>query len=520
MIEIKQQPISLETIRRLFPNAEWLGETRTQYTSVSDDSRTVTEGGIFVACQGYETDGHLFLYKAQEKGAGLLIVERNHVRTNPDLISHLQSASLLLVDNTRRALSVLASEAYGNPSRLINVHGITGTKGKTSTVHMCEAIFKEAGRNPALIGTLGVELGNEKWSTKLTTPGSIEFQKWLRFLLEKGATDIICEVTAHSGALARTFSVHFASVTYLNLSRDHGDHFSENEYIEAKMTISRDAVGINPNVWVLGNIRDPHTERFLGSADKTRQFRFAAYEEHETPLDGECDLVCRITSKSFTGMVLALESKYCHDSINLPLIGRFNAQNAAAASSIAVIAGIPSAAISAGLSNLPQIPGRLERIDNGQNFLVIVDYAHAPEPAREILIALREITQGKLIGVMGAGGSRDRGKRPMIGEVLAQYCDLAVITSDNPRDEEPLDIINDILVGVQRIPEGSQKVKVEADRRNAIYLALENAKKGDTVAVLGKGHENYQIFKDKTIPFDDREVVREWLIEHGYRRKS
>jgi UDP-N-acetylmuramoyl-L-alanyl-D-glutamate--2,6-diaminopimelate ligase len=182
--------------------------------------------------------------------------------------------------------------------------------------------------------------------------------------------------------------------------------------------------------------------------------------------------------------------------------------------------GIDPDRIALGLSSATPVPGRLERIDLGQNFLVVVDYAHAPQPAAEVLAALRDLTSGKLIGVMGAGGSRDRGKRPMIGEILARDCDLAVITSDNPRNEEPLDIINDILVGVQRVPGAMEKVAVEPDRENAIEFALEKAGDGDTVAILGKGHETYQIFKDKTIHFDDREIARSRLIEMGYGRSG
>jgi UDP-N-acetylmuramoyl-L-alanyl-D-glutamate--2,6-diaminopimelate ligase len=487
---------------------------------VADDSRETIRGGSFVAIAGFETDGHLFLQNALKAGAALLIVERGRIEAEPGLIEGLSSAPLLVVENTRRAAAILASEFYGRPSELIPVHGVTGTKGKTTTIHLAANILTAAGHNPGITGTLGVELGKEKWEIKLTTPGPIEFQKFLRMLVDRGATDVVCEVSAHSGALARTSSVKFATVTYMNLSRDHGDHFTPEAYLDAKLAVSRDAVTVNPDVWGIANARDPHSEAFLEPVRNTRRHRFGAFEETEDPAQTHCDLTVRIISRSPSGLVLSIETADWKREVNLPLIGRFNAQNAAASASIAMASGIDPDRIALGLSSATPVPGRLERIDLGQNFLVVVDYAHAPQPAAEVLAALRDLTSGKLIGVMGAGGSRDRGKRPMIGEILARDCDLAVITSDNPRNEDPLDIINDILVGAQRVPGAMEKVAVEPDRKNAIEFALEKAVDGDTVAILGKGHETYQIFKDKTIHFDDREIARSWLTERGYGRSG
>jgi len=515
MKDVRQIPVSAERIRELFPNASFAGNLPDRFSSVTDDSRTVTENGIFVAVIGYETDGHLFIEKALAGGAELVVAQKDHCGKNPDFLSCLEERGLMLVENTRLAASVLADELYGHPSSKLDVHGVTGTKGKTTTVNLLAGILEAAGRKPAVMGTLGVTFGDNFWPSALTTPGPIEFQKRLRFLADAGATDVACEVSAHAGALSRTASVRFRSVTYMNLSRDHGDHFSEDEYLDAKLAIARDAVRVNPEVKGIGNALDPHTEKFLEPVPEQNRFRFAALEEQvETEI--EIDLVVTVTEKTPTNLGLNLSCKDWERDLKLPLIGLFNAQNSAAAASIAITAGIGPDAIVAGLEHAKPVSGRLEKIDHGQDFLVVVDYAHAPQPAQEALRCLREITRGKLIGVMGAGGSRDRGKRPMIGEVLARECDIAVVTSDNPRREEPLDIINDILVGVQKAKNPETELLVEVDRRKAIGMALEKALPGDTVAILGKGHETYQIFATETIHFDDREVVSEWLTDHGY----
>jgi len=516
MMEPRQRAVSIERLRELFPDAVWRCEKLpAALDAVADDSRNVTPGAAFVAIVGYETDGHLFLAKARDAGADLLVAELGQVESRPELLEPVEESAILLVANTRLAASILAAEFYGHPSREIRVHGVTGTKGKTTSVHLIAYILSADGRSPAVMGTLGIEFGSDVWKSDLTTPGPIEFQKILRLLVDKGATDIACEVSAHAGALSRTTAVRFETVTYLNLSRDHGDHFTPEGYLEAKMAISRDAVGMNPDVWGIGNARDPYTRSFLEPIAPERRLTFTAHDIGEEPTE-PCDLVARIVSRSPDHLEMMIQAKTWERSVSLPLIGRFNAENAAAAAAVAVATGIDPDAIVRGLSEARPIAGRLEKIDKGQDFLVVVDYAHAPQPAEEALACLRELTEGKLIAVMGAGGSRDRGKRPMIGEVLARDCDVAVITSDNPRKEEPLDIINDILVGARRVKDPRAEIIAEVDRRKAIETALELARAGDTVAILGKGHETYQIFRDKTIHFDDREVVREWLEGHGY----
>ncbi len=519
MSESRQIPVNIERLRELLGDAVWhirQGEPPSVLVAVTDDSRLVVDDAIFVAVKGFETDGHLYLEKAAAAGAGLLIVEGKHVAEHPELIAPVEDKPLLIVENTRLAASILADEFYGHPSHEVKIHGVTGTKGKTTCVHLTGDILRASGRRPALIGTLGIEFEENHWSSNLTTPGPIDFHKWLRTLVDLGATDIVCEVSAHAGAMSRTSSVRFETVTYMNLSRDHGDHFLEDEYLDAKLVIARDAVKCNPDVWGIGNIRDPHTPEFLEPIAPDKRIIFAAFEEHENPDDPPNDISTAIQSRSSHDLHLIIRTKTWERAVTLPLIGRFNAQNAAASASVAMATGLGPDDIAQGLENANPIPGRLEKIDMGQEFLVVVDYAHAPQPALEVLSTLREITLGKMICIMGAGGSRDRGKRPMIGEILARNCDIAVITSDNPRREEPLDIINDILVGVSKVSNGKAEIIVEVDRGKAIDLALAQAGPGDTVAVLGKGHETYQIFSDETIHFDDREVTREWLEAHGY----
>ncbi len=516
MIEPRQIPVTRGKLENLFPDAEWHGEPPGLLTAIADDSREVVEGGAFVAIMGLNTDGHLFLKQAVEAGAALIVVALDHVKAHPELLQPVEGIPQIHVADTRKAASKLAAAFYANPSNAAAVHGVTGTKGKTTTVHLIADILAAAGRKPATMGTLGIEFGEEKIKTDLTTPGPIEIHRNMRALVDSGATDIACEVSAHAGAMLRTSDVRFETVTYMNLSRDHYNHFSAEEYLDAKLAIARDAVAINPQVWGIGNAGDEHTEAFLMPIDPARRLTFAAYDESEETGEAEINLTGKILGSSLGELRLIFSSSGWEREILLPLVGRFNAENACAAATVAIAMGIDPDTIAAGLQNARPIPGRLERVDLGQNFLVVVDYAHAPQPAREVLTCLQDLTKGRLIAVMGAGGSRDRGKRPLIGEVLARSCDIAVVTSDNPRDEEPLDIINDIMVGFTRAPEKRAEVFVEVDRRKAIERALEQAQAGDTVAVLGKGHEDYQIFKDRTIHFDDREVSQEWLKNHGY----
>ncbi len=519
MENVNQNIVSFKKIRELLPEASFHEGSLNlpEYvTSVSDDSRESSQDGIFVAIKGYESDGHEYIKNALDAGATLCVLERSRIENDPSLVSELSDRSYLVVENTRLAASILAAVFYGNPSDELKVHGITGTKGKTTTAHITGGIFEADRKIPGVMGTLGIEFGEKRWKSDLTTPGPVKFQKILRGLADKGASDLICEVSAHAGALSRTSSVRFESVLYMNLSRDHGDHFDENEYLEAKKAIFRDAVSRNPEVWGIANIRDPHGSAFLEYIKNDRRFTFGAFEEDESGEDKQVDLRMTIQKRSRDDLHLEMRASDWTRKVRLPLIGRFNAQNAAAAASIGIISGIDPDVIVDGLQKVSPVPGRLERIRKGQEFLLVVDYAHAPQPAHEALATLREITRGKLIGVMGAGGSRDRGKRPMIGEVMTRDCDVVVITSDNPRKEEPLDIINDILVGVTRAKDDDTELIVEVDRQAAIGLAMERALPGDTVAILGKGHEDYQIFKDETIHFDDREVASEWLDKLGF----
>ncbi|HEX9746332.1 MAG TPA: UDP-N-acetylmuramoyl-L-alanyl-D-glutamate--2,6-diaminopimelate ligase [bacterium] len=512
---VRQIPVSKNTVVKLLGEPGFSGNSPAIFSGVTDDSRKIQPGFIFVAIAGFETDGHKYLKSAVDKGAGLLVAEKKIVESDPVLTVEIENAPIIKVNDSRKAVADLADTFYGHPSREIRIHGITGTKGKTTTVHLVRDIFAADRKIAAVMGTIGLELGNKHIDIGLTTPGPVEFQEYLRFCVNEGASDIACEVSAHSGALKRTSSVFFSSVTYMNLSRDHLDHFSEDGYLDAKLAISRDACEINPMVMGIANGRDEHHKKFLDPVSENRRFIFAAYEENEIPDTDAIDLYVLIKSRSASGLVLNIQTKIWEREIEFPLAGRFNAQNAAAAASIAATAGIGPDTIARGLSEARQVPGRLEKIDHGQDFLIVVDYAHAPQPAEEVLKALREITSGKLIGVMGAGGNRDRGKRPLIGKVMKSNCDIAVITSDNPRKENPDAIIEEILDGV-RNSEGTDKVIVEVDRTTAIREALDNAKPGDTVAILGKGHETYQIFATETIHFDDREVAREWLEDNGY----
>jgi len=351
MYESKQIPVSLDRIRSLFPDGEWHGMSADNFIGVADDSRKVVKGGIFVAIAGFDTDGHLYLDNACRAGAALIVVSRKIFNELKHTSCGIESSPRLEIDDTRKAASILAAEFYANPTKEIAIHGITGTKGKTTTVHLVGEILYSAGKKPAMMGTLGVEFGSEKIKTSLTTPGPIEFNAIVRSLVESGATDVVCEVSAHAGALKRTSDVRFETVTYMNLSRDHGDHFPNAEYLDAKLEIARDAVLINPDVFGIGNARDPHTQSFLQPIEQTRRFTFSSWEEGEDTSKIQSDLKAIISGRSLKGIHLTIETSGWSRVISLPLIGRFNAQNAAAAASIATVIGIDPDVISSGLEN-------------------------------------------------------------------------------------------------------------------------------------------------------------------------
>ena len=461
------------------------------------DSRVVCEGDAFFCIKGLVTDGHLYAAGAAAGGAAVIVVERQPDAEMPE------DVVMVRVPDTRLALANCASVFYGGPSSDLKLVGVTGTNGKTTTSFLVENIFRAAGELPGLIGTVENHVGDAVEPVTRTTPESLDLQKLLRRMVDEGVTAAVMEVSSHALELHRVSGCRFAIVAFTNLTRDHLDfHLSIDEYFGAKRRLFEgDDFGQGRRAVV--NADDPFGERLIGETSlPVRSFGI----NHGADVRAT-DIDISASGNRFkivhTGGTIELATR---------LQGKFNVYNCLAAAAVALEAGIDGGSIVEGLESLDGVPGRFENIDCGQAFTALVDYAHTPDGVQNVLEACREVTRGRVIIVVGCGGDRDRSKRPLMGRVAAELSDLCIITSDNPRSEEPEAIIEMVLEGVRgEFPESRYLTVV--DRRSAICRAVAEAGAGDLVVIAGKGHESGQIFSDRVIPFDDREVLRECLQE-------
>lgn len=450
---------------------------------VTDDSRQVTTGALFIAVAGSARDGHDFLEQAQAAGAALAIVEDATRTTLPRLV----------VRDGRRAAAVAAAECHGNPGRSLSIVGVTGTSGKTTIVSMLRHLLNAPDAPAASIGTLGVLLGSEgrplPGGAGLTTPGPVELQRLLRTLVDAGVRTVAMEVSSHALEQRRVEGLRFDAAVFSNLSRDHLDYHGTMEaYFAAK---ARLVDYLAPDGAVVVN-DDVDTWRALPTV--TRRVRYGLHSP-DAEVRGT-DVACAPDGSRWT-----LVTPHGRAAVALPLIGDFNIANALAAAATAWALGRPVAAIAARLSTLPQVPGRLERILDAP--IVLRDYAHKPDALERALAAVRPFTTGRLILVVGCGGDRDRGKRPIMGEIAERLADLVILTSDNPRTEDPARILDEIEQGMRHAHERLE------DRHAAIARALEVATPGDVVVLAGKGHETYQIRGTTSHPFDEQAIVQE-----------
>jgi UDP-N-acetylmuramoyl-L-alanyl-D-glutamate--2,6-diaminopimelate ligase len=447
-----------------------LGTPPPAIAGLTADSRAVVPGGAFIALRGERFDGHKFAADAVAHGASVLIVE------------HAVDAAVaqIVVADTRAAASRLADLYYGQPSRALVVFGITGTNGKTTTAALVRAVADAAGLPCGVIGTLGGAFGERVWPLENTTPLALDLHRILAEIRDAGARAVAMEVSSHALALGRVDDVFFATAALTNVSRDHLDfHLTFEAYVAAK----RRLFDLAP-LAVL-NVDDPAGRAFAEELPAALTYAI----EHPAHL--------RATSLELAGDGSRFEAAGMQVEIALP--GRFNVANALAAIGLARVAGFESDAIVRGLAAVRAVPGRMERI-GALGIDAIVDYAHTPDALANVLRAARETTRGRLIVVFGCGGDRDAGKRPEMGRVAAEAADAVIVTSDNPRSEDPASIAASIADGIV--------AEVILDRRAAIRRAIDDARPGDTVVVAGKGHETYQIVGDLRLPFDDREEVR------------
>jgi UDP-N-acetylmuramoyl-L-alanyl-D-glutamate--2,6-diaminopimelate ligase len=457
-------------------------------------SRQVEPGFLFAAIRGEKTEGIRFVGEALQRGAAAVLADGPRPQAWP--------TAWVRAQDVREALALAAANFYGHPSMKLKIVGVTGTKGKTTVTYLLESILLRAGFAPGVIGTVSYRWAGKTSSAARTTPEAPDMQRMLSEMLAGGVTHSLIEVSSHGLDLKRVWGIHFDIAVFTNLSAEHLDyHESMEDYFEAKKKLFfLNAKKRTPVV----NLDDPWGKRLIAELPlKTVSFGFepAAIVRAENYRLSEGGIKADV---DYPGGQL----KVCS-----PLMGRHNLYNILAAIASALALNIPAPAIKDGITALKGIPGRLEKIENPLGFQVYIDYAHTDQAMRSLLETVRELKPNRILLVFGAGGDRDKGKRPRMGEVAAALADVTFLTSDNPRSEDPLAIISDIEKG---LTQGKAKdYRVVPNRREAISQALAAARKGDVVLVAGKGHEHYQIFKDRTIPFDDGQVVREILSTMG-----
>lgn len=473
------------------------GRRDLEVSGLAYDSRQVEPGGVFFCIKGLVTDGHLFIGEAARRGAGAVVIEREPDEEIPGDITTVR------VSDTRLSLALCSSRYYDEPSGKLELVGVTGTNGKTTTAYLVESILRADGRVTGLLGTVENHVAGAVEPVTRTTPESLDLQRLLARMVDSGVSAVAMEVSSHALELERVNGCRFRVAAFTNLTQDHLDfHISLEEYFGAKSRLFRDA-GFGEQRAAVINADDEFGRRLLADT-VLRKTSFG--------LGRDADVRARDVLVTPSGNRFELVMPGATFPVQTKLQGRFNVYNCLAAAAIAGELGVGPESIAAGLETLAGVPGRFENINCGQPFTVIVDYAHTPDGISSVLQAAREVAGGRVIIVVGCGGDRDRSKRPLMGRVAAEMSDLCVITSDNPRGEDPEAIIEMILEGI-RGDVGEDRFLVKVDRREAIRKAVSSALPGDLVVVAGKGHESGQIFADGVVPFDDRQVVRECLME-------
>ncbi|MCD5390872.1 UDP-N-acetylmuramoyl-L-alanyl-D-glutamate--2,6-diaminopimelate ligase [candidate division NPL-UPA2 bacterium] len=462
------------------------------------DSRQAEEGFLFVCIPGFNFDGHAFIPEAIKRGACGVVVEKD--------IKLPGGTAVIKVANTRYALGILANKFYDHPSGKFRLIGIAGTNGKTTTTHLVREILRETGQRVALLGTIAYELEGKTLPAPWTTPPSLELQSIFRELVEEKIDYVVMEVTSHALELHRVVGCDFDIGVFTNSTRDHLDfHKTMENYLEAKTKLFRLLSQIGKEYSqrrAVINIDDPGAPYII----KNTGVQILTYA-----IEKEADIRADNITFSWKGLKFNLATPLGRTVIELKLPGKHNAYNALAAIGAGISAGIGLEEIREALSKAKNVPGRFERLNCGQPFEVVVDYAHTPDALQKALETARELARARTIVVFGCGGERDKTKRPLMGEVAASYSDITILTSDNPRGEEPLQIIKEIEVGIK----SSCDYLIIEDRFEAIRKALSLAREGDLVLLAGKGHEDEQIIKNKRLPFNDREVVKGLLMAKG-----
>ena len=481
-------------IEAVFP----AGAGELEIRQVACDSRKVQLRALFFALHGAKADGNTFIRDAVAHGAAVIASEVAAPAALPATVAWVQ------VPDARKALAIAAANFYGHPANALQLVAVTGTNGKTTTTSLIDGIVKASGAKTGLFGTIAYHTPLGNYPAPNTTPESVDLQKFLAEIRDAGGRYATLEASSHSLAMDRLWGCHFAAAVFTNLTREHMDfHKTFEDYFAAKKRLFESTGAGAPDFAVI-NTDDEFGKRLAGLAKKTLSYG----------LESGSDLTTKKFQLTFNGLTFTAQTPNGKVQVTSSLVGRINVYNILAAIGAAQALGLPNEAIETGIRSLESVPGRFQRIDLGQPFLVIVDYAHTDDALENLIRTARELNpKGRVITLFGCGGEKDRTKRPIMGEVTGRLSDLTILSSDNPRSEDPLKIISDIIVGLQKT---NGKYLIEPDREKAIGVAIEEARAGDIVLLAGKGHENYQILADRTEEFDDREVARKALRARGY----
>jgi UDP-N-acetylmuramoyl-L-alanyl-D-glutamate--2,6-diaminopimelate ligase len=476
------------------PGAELRGDPDVEVSDVVHDSRRAGPGAAFVAIRGEVADGNQFADAARKKGAVAVVSEE----------APRGEGAWVRVPSARRALAVLSAAVLGDPARALDLVGVTGTNGKTTTAYLVDAAVRAAGEPCGLLGTIEYRVGNRVAEAVRTTPESSDLQALLREIKDAGCRRAVLEVSSHSLALDRVHGLEFEVAVFTNLTRDHLDfHGDMDAYFAAKRVLF-DTL-LRPAGRAVVNLDDDRGEE-LARASRAEVWTYSAE-------NAAADLYADDVRLSLEGTRFLARTPAGALEIETPLLGLFNVHNALGALGAGLALGLPPAAVQRGIASLRGVPGRMERVDAGQGFTVLVDYAHTDDALKNLLETVRGLKPRRVITVFGCGGDRDRTKRPLMGAVAARLSDVVILTSDNPRSEPPEAILEEIRRGIPA--SRAADTLVISDRREAITRALDMGREGVVVVIAGKGHETYQVLRDRTVPFDDRQVAREALSGRG-----
>src|SRR5712664_1914473 len=464
------------------------------------DSRKVQPRALFFALHGAKADGNAFIRDAVSRGALTNASEDVPPATIPSSVAWIRVA------HARKALAITAANFFGHPAKALQLVAVTGTNGKTTTTSLIDAIIKASGAKTGLFGTIAYHTPLGDYPAPNTTPESVDLQGVFAEIRDAGGRYGVLEASSHSLAMDRLWGCHFAAAVFTNLTREHMDyHKTFEDYFAAKLRLFEGTGAGAPNTAVL-NTDDEYGKRLVGLAKNVVTYG----------LNSGAQLTAKKFHLTFHGMSFTAQTPNGKIEIESPLVGRINVYNILAAMGAAQALGLPNEVIAGGIRDLKNVSGRFQPIAMGQPFLVVVDYAHTDDALENLIRTARELNpKGRIITLFGCGGLKDRTKRPVMGEVAGRLSDLTILSTDNPKSEDPLKIISDIVVGLQKT---HGKYMIEPDRERAIGLAIDEARAGDILLLAGKGHENYQILADRTLEFDDREVARRALRERGYDR--